>query len=61
MVQCYFVVLGDYSVVESQDGNKMIAGTIPSELGKLRNWKYVVFSKFTEISSNSLALYRLYF
>ena len=44
--QCYFVVLGDYSVVESQGGNKMIAGTIPSELGKLRNWKYVVFSEF---------------
>ena len=48
-------------MVESQGGNKMIAGTIPSELGKLRNWKYVVFSEFTEIASNSLALYRLCF
>lgn len=37
-VVCCFVK-GDYSVVDQA------AGTIPSELGQLTNWKYVVFGK----------------
>ena len=36
---------GDYIVVEYALGNERIAGKIPTELGRLKNWKYVVFSK----------------
>jgi len=38
--------IGDYSVVDQNENkNKEVAGELPSELGNLRNWKYVVFSK----------------
>jgi len=36
--------LRDYSVI-SQSGNKKVSGTLPSELGQLKSWKYVVFRK----------------
>ena len=35
---------GDYSV-QALEGGKRAAGTIPTELGKLKDWKYVVFRK----------------
>jgi len=39
-----FLYKGDYNVVK---GGKMSEqGTIPSEVGKLRNLKFVVFCKF---------------
>ena len=43
-----FVTKGDYSV-ENQNGKTLTAGTLPSELGKLTNWKYVVFSECVHI------------
>jgi len=36
--------IGGYTV-STQDGNKKVAGTIPTELGRLSEWKYVVFGK----------------
>ena len=38
------IFTGDYAV-KAQIGKKSIAGTIPSELGKLKAWKYPVFGK----------------
>ena len=35
------IVLGDYNVVE-QSGSKKTAGTLPTELGQLLKWKYVL-------------------
>jgi len=35
---------GDYSV-ESEAGKMMSLGTLPTELGKLRKWKFVLFSE----------------
>ena len=35
---------GGYSVGTTVEG-KRTAGTMPSELGNLKNWKYVVFGK----------------
>lgn len=40
----FFIIIGDYSVI-SQSGNKKVSGTLPSELGQLKSWKYVVFRK----------------
>jgi len=42
-----FFPIGDYAV--SQSTGK--TATIPTELGKLKNWKFVVFCKFFVIFS----------
>lgn len=51
---CYLITLlvfisGDYSLKAIKEGSKRSVGTIPSELGKLKNWKYVVFRKLFHV------------
>jgi len=47
MSPCFLsFLLGGYTVT-SQSGSKAGTGTIPTELGKLTSWKYVVFGMST--------------
>ena len=32
--------------MQGRIGSKTASGTLPSELGRLTNWKYIVFGKF---------------
>lgn len=41
-----FDIVGDYSAAANV-GSKKSSGTLPSELGQLKNWKYIVFGKLT--------------
>ena len=41
----YYVMIGGISVVEDPETNKKKIGTIPTELGNLKNWKFVIFGK----------------
>jgi len=42
-IHCVIVLCtGDYSV-NAVEGSKRVAGTLPTELAKLKNWKYVIF------------------
>ena len=48
----YCVILGGISVAGKQGTNNKAAttaGTIPTELGNLRAWKYVVFGKSLDL------------
>ena len=50
----YCVILGGISVAGKQGTNNKAAttaGTIPTELGNLRAWKYVVFGRYTDTVS----------
>lgn len=48
-VGCIFcVIIGDYQVNEGT-ASKRVAGTIPSELGNLKFWKYVIFREYRSI------------
>ena len=38
------IYAGGYSV-QGHIGSKTASGTLPSELGRLKNWKYIVFGK----------------
>ena len=56
-----FILLcvGDYSVFQTV-GKSIQRGTIPTELGKLVNWKFVVFCEYPEtvVNQNAVLLFR---
>ena len=37
----HFVIVGDFEIVE-QPGSKRVTGTLPTELGQLLKWKYIL-------------------
>ena len=37
----HFVIVGDFEIVE-QPGSKKTTGTLPTELGQLLKWKYIL-------------------
>lgn len=47
-------ITGGYSIT-TQVGKRTEAGTIPKELGRLSNWKYVVFGKSDMIDFHSFS------
>ena len=63
---CVVILSGDYvvtpAVVDNTTGTDKMrsngeSGTIPSELGLLTNWKYVVFRKSVNIHSYLLCVF----